>query len=245
MFSITVVMGTFLIYDILLTFDREYRYIWKARWSLSKILFLLNRYLAPLKLWLGPPTATPVMATINTVLIIRTYAIYECRPAVLYVLVISYLLSFGGAYAYFYYEIRDLITEADVQTMKNIALVRQALVQSGDESEGWLLWRCYTNGSPRALTALMVAALLYEIGSELAGMSDSGLATTTGIRFAPRDRDTIPSEDDIVDELEAMQSHCHSGSTSLEVLDCNPDGTRDWTNSPAPYLRHSSGATAS
>lgn len=34
-------------YDYLLTFQKEYQYIWKKKWGLVKILYLLNRYLTP------------------------------------------------------------------------------------------------------------------------------------------------------------------------------------------------------
>ena len=32
-------------YDYILTFEREQVYIWNAKWTLSKCLFFLNRYL--------------------------------------------------------------------------------------------------------------------------------------------------------------------------------------------------------
>ncbi|KAH7921190.1 hypothetical protein BV22DRAFT_1038954 [Leucogyrophana mollusca] len=35
---------TFLVWDHLLTFEDEFRYIWKAPWTVSKAMFLVNRY---------------------------------------------------------------------------------------------------------------------------------------------------------------------------------------------------------
>ncbi|KAF9466771.1 hypothetical protein BDZ94DRAFT_1250737 [Collybia nuda] len=36
-----------LLYDHLLTFDQEVRYVWKAKWTVPKFLFLLIRYVVP------------------------------------------------------------------------------------------------------------------------------------------------------------------------------------------------------
>ncbi|KAG6371895.1 hypothetical protein JVT61DRAFT_8901 [Boletus reticuloceps] len=34
----------FLVYDILINLDKEVEYIWKARWTASKALFIFGRY---------------------------------------------------------------------------------------------------------------------------------------------------------------------------------------------------------
>ncbi|PVG01069.1 hypothetical protein CPB86DRAFT_773463 [Serendipita vermifera] len=39
---------TFMVYDMMLTFAEEIKYIWQARWSVIKVVFLLNRYIAPI-----------------------------------------------------------------------------------------------------------------------------------------------------------------------------------------------------
>lgn len=41
---VKLVSVTWLFYDILLTFNDEVEYIWKRRWALTKILYLLTRY---------------------------------------------------------------------------------------------------------------------------------------------------------------------------------------------------------
>ncbi|KAF8547944.1 hypothetical protein OG21DRAFT_1501308 [Imleria badia] len=35
---------SFLLYDVLINLDREVEHIWKARWSISKVLFIIGRY---------------------------------------------------------------------------------------------------------------------------------------------------------------------------------------------------------
>ncbi|KAH7913289.1 hypothetical protein BJ138DRAFT_1146324 [Hygrophoropsis aurantiaca] len=41
----TVAAATILAYDYLLTFDLELQHIWRARWSILKVLYILTRYL--------------------------------------------------------------------------------------------------------------------------------------------------------------------------------------------------------
>ncbi|KIO33198.1 hypothetical protein M407DRAFT_18051 [Tulasnella calospora MUT 4182] len=41
----TLATATFLVYDVFLTFDDEFDYIWRSRLSYAKAIFLLNRYL--------------------------------------------------------------------------------------------------------------------------------------------------------------------------------------------------------
>ncbi|KAF8591654.1 hypothetical protein K439DRAFT_778639 [Ramaria rubella] len=41
---------TFLVYDYLLNFDVELEFVWKLRWSFGKMLYLFNRYFAPVAL---------------------------------------------------------------------------------------------------------------------------------------------------------------------------------------------------
>jgi len=41
------------VYDYFLTLDDEIRYFWTGKWSMSRVLYLLNRYLPPVSLTLG------------------------------------------------------------------------------------------------------------------------------------------------------------------------------------------------
>ncbi|KAJ7677278.1 hypothetical protein B0H17DRAFT_1079818 [Mycena rosella] len=89
---------TLLAYDTVLNFDREYRYVWKSRWSVIKFLYLWTRYSAfidtiiavqeRLDLHRNPSSCNHIMAftTIfastgiavsEIILMIRTHALYE------------------------------------------------------------------------------------------------------------------------------------------------------------------------
>ncbi|KAG8770995.1 hypothetical protein FRC15_003677 [Serendipita sp. 397] len=39
---------TFMVWDMLLTLPDEVKYIWKARWTVIKVVFLSNRYVTPI-----------------------------------------------------------------------------------------------------------------------------------------------------------------------------------------------------
>ncbi|KAG8806561.1 hypothetical protein FRC17_004924, partial [Serendipita sp. 399] len=39
---------TFMLYDMLLTLADEVKYIWRARWTVIKVVFLINRYVTPI-----------------------------------------------------------------------------------------------------------------------------------------------------------------------------------------------------
>ncbi|KAG8918028.1 hypothetical protein FRC01_002075 [Tulasnella sp. 417] len=48
--SLRVATFTFVVYDIIMTFDREVYYIWRSRWTFAKSIFLINRYIPPVVL---------------------------------------------------------------------------------------------------------------------------------------------------------------------------------------------------
>ncbi|KAG9114245.1 hypothetical protein FRC07_007674 [Ceratobasidium sp. 392] len=53
-----------LIYDHILTFPDEVRFIWKQKWSIVSTIFVLNRYITPLVLAVDvrPPSIPPYTA---------------------------------------------------------------------------------------------------------------------------------------------------------------------------------------
>lgn len=73
-----------LLYDILLNSGREYQYVWRAPkpW-VSRILYVLNRYMSLLALLLGLGTIPSVSDTVSTQVLsitrINLIALYVCR----------------------------------------------------------------------------------------------------------------------------------------------------------------------
>ncbi|KAF8584982.1 hypothetical protein K439DRAFT_1095261 [Ramaria rubella] len=112
-----VACGALLAFEYLLTLDREIFYVWGSKWSLGKIIFFLNRY--------GPVADTvlaiyiltgvkdqetcPVLARAilwlfvsgmfisETILAMRTYAIWSGRREILIFLVVFTLAVFASA----------------------------------------------------------------------------------------------------------------------------------------------------
>ncbi|KAH7906464.1 hypothetical protein BJ138DRAFT_1117543 [Hygrophoropsis aurantiaca] len=64
----------FLIYDIALKFDKEVEYVWKARWSIPKVLFIFGRYYGLLFNIGGEILFTTV---VNVIIIMRLNAMYQ------------------------------------------------------------------------------------------------------------------------------------------------------------------------
>ncbi|KAL5485799.1 hypothetical protein ACEPAI_6841 [Sanghuangporus weigelae] len=98
--------STIIIFDYLLTLDQEIQFIWKARWSIGKVLFFLNRYytlfvvgfnnyaLFSPKLsddWQGW-TGLVAAALAETILQLRLYALYYGNKKVL-ALMVSFFIS--------------------------------------------------------------------------------------------------------------------------------------------------------
>ncbi|KZT31130.1 hypothetical protein SISSUDRAFT_1068064 [Sistotremastrum suecicum HHB10207 ss-3] len=108
-----------LIWEYFLTLPKEVEFVWKARWSFGKILFLLNRYLVPLDLafqlysnvagspsiafcknWFIIDTCLTIfeLALIQLLLVMRTAALWERNKIIMaslaacYLGVLSYLL---------------------------------------------------------------------------------------------------------------------------------------------------------
>ncbi|RDB24276.1 hypothetical protein Hypma_008553 [Hypsizygus marmoreus] len=101
-----IASGTVLVYDLLCTVDQEITYVWSNVLSIPSLLFLLNRYLpfvdTFLSLYLKFSRNTPeeclarytvvtwliVIGTFlsEIILMLRTYAIWECRRPVLVIL---------------------------------------------------------------------------------------------------------------------------------------------------------------
>ncbi|KAF8513395.1 hypothetical protein JB92DRAFT_2924187 [Gautieria morchelliformis] len=66
-----------LTYDYALTFDDEFEFVWKRRWSLGKILFIFNRYFGLLSL----------LSFAMVILILRIYAVYNCSRRLLLIMI--------------------------------------------------------------------------------------------------------------------------------------------------------------
>jgi len=86
-----------LIYDCILTWDQEYKTIWKSKWTIGKVLFLVNRYgtfivlVGDAKLYIDPDASVSfckawllagnviellVFAVIEAILVMRTFALF-------------------------------------------------------------------------------------------------------------------------------------------------------------------------
>ncbi|KAF9554236.1 hypothetical protein CPC08DRAFT_195812 [Agrocybe pediades] len=126
-----VACGTLLVYDYLCTLDQEIAYAWSPPWSAGTVLFFLNRYLPfvdtlisiKLKLTMSTPETCQREFTVVTwfivagiaisesILVLRTVAIWQARRIVLFVLSISCTVTFIPAI---------VITQIEIHSLKYI-----------------------------------------------------------------------------------------------------------------------------
>ncbi|KAG8893907.1 hypothetical protein FRB99_001650 [Tulasnella sp. 403] len=176
----------FVLYDILTTLDREVHYVWMARWSYAKVIFLLNRYLAPLVccynllgtfLFIKPPSFnfclasaytigvsnTIVMMLVTFTIMARTWAIYERSRTVLYIMIISFPICFLPSFYFVFTEFQKGLSEYDLNQITAMFIVEGTIKLDPQEGDVmWVLTRCYLVRLPRVLVAPMVTALGYE-----------------------------------------------------------------------------------
>ncbi|KAG8766812.1 hypothetical protein FRC12_006634 [Ceratobasidium sp. 428] len=106
----------FLLYDHVITIDQEVERIWKAPWSLPKVLFLFNRYTGPISLlvnttiftseapydvcrrWIHFEGAAGItaMASVEMIMIFRLYALYRRSKTMLALLILGFLGNIGA-----------------------------------------------------------------------------------------------------------------------------------------------------
>ncbi|KAH9829490.1 uncharacterized protein C8Q71DRAFT_863249 [Rhodofomes roseus] len=75
---LAVASFTLIVYDYFVTFGQEVKYFWTGPWSLSRVLFLLNRYLCPAVLMVGLPFSALIYHTLSKrVILVRICCIAE------------------------------------------------------------------------------------------------------------------------------------------------------------------------
>ncbi|OCH87889.1 hypothetical protein OBBRIDRAFT_128728 [Obba rivulosa] len=105
------------IYDYFLTMGDEVSLVWPSRWSLMKVLFLLNRYLVFVDTAIAVQTSINLFSNleecdaehrvficiyvmgigiVELIIGIRTYAVWRCSKRILCLLVTVYLSGFAG-----------------------------------------------------------------------------------------------------------------------------------------------------
>ncbi|KAG8855772.1 hypothetical protein FRB91_001717 [Serendipita sp. 411] len=113
---------TVLLWDMVLTMQREVEVVWSARWTITKSLYLINRYVTPffviMHIWafsgqsrglsdttcrviysVSSVAAIVTVSFVSLVVIIRLYAVYELSSRTFFLFLFYWfftLLAFGG-----------------------------------------------------------------------------------------------------------------------------------------------------
>lgn len=179
-------MASLLIWDIIITWDREAHYVWRSRWSYAKFIFLLNRYLGPLTflieaislfwtppnlqacidiswVWLGVSALTGT--TVSSVLAARLWAVYERDRRVLAALIIGFFACFAPPWVLGFTIGMKFIDQTQLRIMTNVmTYVGGVSMQSGPDTLDWRLKKCYRFPFPKISWSVIAGALLYESG---------------------------------------------------------------------------------
>ncbi|KIK57949.1 hypothetical protein GYMLUDRAFT_75221 [Collybiopsis luxurians FD-317 M1] len=93
----TIAAFTILVYDCILTFDKEITYIWKSPWTMPKLLYILVKYYGLAQLSGGPVIFTTL---VNIILGLRLHALYRSSKlvAALILFLLIAIAEFWGSY---------------------------------------------------------------------------------------------------------------------------------------------------
>ncbi|KAG8926576.1 hypothetical protein FRC00_002776 [Tulasnella sp. 408] len=160
------------VWDILRTMDKEIHYVWKSRWSYAKVIFLANRYLAPLTFlcivtnWFWIILCTLTVTTVSFVLGSRVWAIYERDRRVLVALIAGFLACFVPAWTLtFLAGIRGSLDEDEIRVFGNVwYYIGGILMQDGLDGLDWRLRKCYRFHFPKVNNSIIIGSWLYESG---------------------------------------------------------------------------------
>lgn len=113
---------TLLVWDMIITFPREIEVVWKSKWTVVKVLFLLNRYVTPwfmaAHIWALSGRAVGLsdkscriiysfstiaeitcISFVSLVTVMRLYTLFEVSHRTLYILLVLWLATFMAAAA--------------------------------------------------------------------------------------------------------------------------------------------------
>ncbi|KAG9040326.1 hypothetical protein FS837_000779 [Tulasnella sp. UAMH 9824] len=167
-----VAITTLLVWDILRTMDKEVHYVWKSRWSYAKVIFLANRYLAPLTLlcivpnWFWIILCTLTVTTVSFVLGSRVWAIYERDRRVLIALLAGFLACFVPSWTLtFIWGTRGIYDEDEIRVFGSVwYYIGGVVMQDGLDALDWRLRKCYRFHFPKVNNSIIVGSWLYESG---------------------------------------------------------------------------------
>ncbi|KAG8969367.1 hypothetical protein FRC05_001106 [Tulasnella sp. 425] len=188
--SLRLATFTFVVYDILVTLDREIFYVWKSRWSFAKSVFLINRYVPPVVLAfqvirtvMPYPSPKPqillcslggillglldlvIILVTSSVSTIRVWAIYQRNTKVLIFLIISFLACFGPPIVITSSAkllSHDSNSQRDAELLKSVKTYISLVSSVDPAAVPWQLERCFVGSLPIKYMSTIIGTLVYE-----------------------------------------------------------------------------------
>lgn len=113
---------------------------------------------------MAAPASIPNMTLVSTILMMRTYAIFNRSRLVLIILIASYLACFVPSFVYFFVVTRHGLDADSVRLVAAIGMLKGMLVKRGVDltKDWWVLTTCFYPGVPEPLGSVMISGLIYE-----------------------------------------------------------------------------------
>ncbi|KIO33129.1 hypothetical protein M407DRAFT_17995 [Tulasnella calospora MUT 4182] len=166
-----MITATLLLWDIIITWDREAHYVWRTRWSFAKLIFLFNRYLAPSAFlcmvlgWFFTVQCALAAITISSVLSARLWALYDRDRRVLMVLILGFLACFLPGWVLTFRSGASSIDPGDLRIFGNVlTYIGGVTMLEGDDALDWRLKKCYHFRLPKVSCSIVIGSLIYESG---------------------------------------------------------------------------------
>ncbi|KAG9019058.1 hypothetical protein FRB90_006801 [Tulasnella sp. 427] len=162
---------TLLIWDIILTWDREAYYVWRSRWSYAKMIFLVNRYLGPTTflciviswIWIALTSLTGTIA--SSILAARLWALYGRDRRLLAALILGFLACFLPGWILVLGPGMKTIAPDELRVLGNVlTYIEGVMIQEGPSGLDWRLSKCYRFHFAHVSGSILLGALVYESG---------------------------------------------------------------------------------
>ncbi|OCH92267.1 hypothetical protein OBBRIDRAFT_467370 [Obba rivulosa] len=146
---------TVAVFEYCLTLEDEILLVWSSRWSFTKVLFLVNRYLSFTDVALAAKLSSGLssnlkhciteyhvavyfyiigLVTAEALLGIRTYAIWHCDRRILFVLLVMYSGFFVGGIVFLHFSIQT-------QTFASAMIMQyESCMASTSDQRSWLAY---------------------------------------------------------------------------------------------------------
>ncbi|KAF8079242.1 hypothetical protein FPV67DRAFT_1663896 [Lyophyllum atratum] len=103
------------VYEYLITVDEEIKYFWSGRWTTSRVLFLMNRYLPPIIMICKPAIQAAFLlniiaiCVIQGILVTRIWYVFQGTRSVQIGIIIGFIVSVVSSLVFLYHSANNVV----------------------------------------------------------------------------------------------------------------------------------------